>query len=121
MEDYTNISSLNRKLIRKESRPKYKRTKCRNENCCSQHGKVIKRFNKLVKIIKINRDTIQRKELEMKIKSKYIEVCVKSNQSNDGGGDSLNISEESDDENLEVYAGFAGESILGNNWYADIV
>ena len=57
----------------------------------------------------------------MKLKSKYIEVCVKRNQSNDGGGDSLNKSEESDDENLEVYAGFAEEPILGNSWYADTV
>ena len=107
IDNFKNIISLNRKLTRKGSKLRYTKSGNRNERFCGWYRSVVIRFIKLVQIGMINRDITKSKELEMKVKSSYADICGKI-YTQHGGGQNSNNSDESNNEDLETRSGFEG-------------
>ena len=77
------------------------------------HRNGMKRFNGLINIIMRIRDTTENKELEIKLKSVYTDICGGGGRgTHTGGVDSLNKSDEFFHDDLEPYNIFAGGVIL---------
>ena len=75
--------------------------------------RVLTFFNELVKIITKSRDIDESTELEMKVKSSYTGIRGRNNGALNG--QSPNNSNESDNDDLEVYNRFEGESSLSTS------
>ena len=69
--------------------------------------KGIRRFNKLVEGVQRNRSTETSKEMEMKLKDHYMDMCGNKDSPSDAEDDDSDDNE-SDLEELEAYDGFAG-------------
>ena len=69
--------------------------------------KGIRRFNKLVQAVHRNRLTETSREMELKLKEHYMDICGKKKSPSDAEDDDSD-DDESDSEELEAYDGFAG-------------
>ena len=115
IDDFNKVISLNRKLIRNESRPKYTKVHCEKEKFRGWHRNGIKRFNYLVTCVKKGRACNDSKDMEVKLKSNYAKLCGKLSGININGDGNSSDSDDSDDGDLEAYDGFAGESNTMDN------
>ena len=115
IDDFNKVISLNRKLIRNESRPKYMKVHCEKEKFRGWHRNGIKRFNYLVTCVKKGRACNDSKDMEVKLKSNYAKLCGKLSGININGDGNSSDSDDSDDDDLEAYDGFAGESNTMDN------
>ena len=98
------------KLTRTEESPKYTKDPNKNEKFRGWSRKGIKRYNDLIKVVRRNRNSIQSKEMDNELKTSYAKICGKIGERNGGGVSS--DSDDSDDESLEAYNGFAGDSTI---------
>ena len=107
VDDYKQLLDLKRKLTRKEERPKYTKNSNINESSNRWSCKGIKRYNDIIKVVRLDRMTEVSKEMEIQLKMKYVGMCGEIGVRNSLGdyGDSDN----SDGEDLEAYNRFAGE------------
>ena len=92
------------KFWEKEAWPKYTKVECVDKKFKGWDRKDIKRFNNIVAAVKKNRELSTSKEMEMQLKSKYVELSGKGVETDDEESD-----EESDElDNTNGYDGFAG-------------
>ena len=103
-DDYAKMYHEQRKIGRKEARPKYTKVECMDKKFKGWDRKGIRKFNSLVAAIKKNRELSTSKEMEMQIKSKYVELSGKGVDKDDEESDENN--DELDD--INGYDGFAG-------------
>ena len=94
-------------MTQKEARPKYTKDSNVNDKSKGWLRKGTKRYNDLIKVVRLGRMTEVNKEMEIELKMKYAGMCEKSGVRNSLGDDG--DSDDSDDEDLEAYDGFAGE------------
>ena len=107
-----------RKLTRKQAQPKYTKDVNENHKFKGWSRKGIRRYNKLIIIVRRNRNTAYSKEVEVKLMNNYKEICGKMHSGN--SDDDESDSDISDDDSFEAYDGFAGES-TGENTASEIV
>ena len=82
VDDYKQLVDLNRKLTWKETRPKYKKDSNVNEKYNRWLRKGIKRYNDLIRVVRLGRMTEVSKEKEIELKIKYEGMCGKSDARN---------------------------------------
>ena len=99
-------------MTRKEARPTYTKDSNVNDTLKGWLRNGIKRYNDLIKIVRLGRITEVSKVMEIDLKMKYAGMSRKSGVTNNLGEDGE--SDDSDDEDLEVYHGFAGELTATN-------
>ena len=68
VDDYTQLVDLKRKLMRKEVRPKYTKDANINEKFKGWSRKGIKRYNNLIKVVRLGRMEEVSKEIEIELK-----------------------------------------------------
>ena len=105
--DYRKAAELKRKISRKEAQPRYTHGGISMSNVKGWDRKGIRRFNKLVQAVHRNRLTETGKEMELKLKDHYMDICGKKKSPSDAEDDDSE-DDESDSEELEAYDGFAG-------------
>ena len=103
---------LKRKLTRKEATSEYTKDPNVNENFKGWLRKGIKRYNDLIKVVRLGRNSQVSKEIEIELKLKYARICGKSGVRS-GLGNYSN-SDDGDIEDLEAYDGFAGDLTVIN-------
>jgi len=103
-DDYAKMFREQRKISRKEARPKYTKVECVDKKFKGWDRKGIKRFNHIVAAVKKNRQLTTSKEMEMRLKLKYVELSGKGVQTDDEESDE-DINELDD---INGYDGFAG-------------
>ena len=67
VDDYKQLIELKRKLTQKETTPKYTKDPNVNEICKGWSHAEIKRYNDLVKVVRLGRNTQVSKEMEIEI------------------------------------------------------
>ena len=72
--------------------------------------KGIKRYNDLIQVVRLGRNSQISKEMEIELKLKYVKICGKSGVIN--GLDDYSDSDYSDGEDIEAYNNFAGDLIV---------
>ena len=112
VDGYKKMVDLKMNLTRKEARPKYTKDAHVNEKAKGWSRNDIKRYNTLIKIVRLGRIIEVSKEMEIELKLKYARIC------RDGGGknglDVYSDSDDSDSEDLEAYNGLAGNFTVIN-------
>jgi len=116
--DYKKMVVLNKKLSRKEAKPKYTKDPNNTDKFKGWSKYGIRRYNYLVKVVQMNRKLTHSIEMEVKLKDGYAKICGKDGSRNGVGEVSGDF--ESDDEILEAYDGFAGddEALTDEDEYA---
>lgn len=115
-EDFMKVHETKGTVSRKDSNTKYTKNKGGpNTKYKGWNRNGIKRFNNLVQIIKRNRESGYSKELESKLRVKYEDIFRDSNGDKfhhvmENGDD-----EESSDDEIEAYDGFAGLDVVSND------
>ena len=105
-DNYAKMFREQRKILRKEARPKYTKVECVDKKFKGWDRKGIKRFNKIVAAVKKNRELSTSKEMKMQLKSKYVELLGKGVETDDEESDE-DVNELDD---IDGYDGFAGIS-----------
>ena len=105
-DDYAKMYREQRKISRKEARPKYTKVECIDKKFKGWDKKGIRRFNMIVAAVKKNRELSTSKEMEMQLKSKYVELSGKGVETDDEESDE-DVNELDD---IDGYDGFAGIS-----------
>ena len=82
-EDYAKMYHEQKKVSRKDARPKYTKVECSNKKFKGWDRRGIYRFNCIVAVVKKNRELSESKDMEMKLKLRYIELSGKENEGND--------------------------------------
>ena len=110
-EDYARMHREQRKITRKEAKPKYTKVEIVERRFKGWDKRGIRRFNELVAAIKKNRELNESKDMELQLKSRYCEITGK------GAEDSEDDSDFNDSEldELNGYDGFAGVTEVSNN------
>ena len=103
VDDYHKIISMKRKLTRKESKQKYKKSDKVNDKFRRWHKKGIKRYNELVWIVNSNREIAKSKELEIKMKSIYAKLCGRGKGTYDGDEERQHIDSGSNDDGIAYW------------------
>ena len=110
--DFLRVYTTGNIMTRKESMTKYTKSEGNlNAKFKGWNRNGIKQFNFLVRNVKKNRSVEHSRELEVKLKQKYEGIFKVSNQ----GNTIINESENKDDsseEDIDAYDGFAGDDIL---------
>ena len=102
-EDYAKMYQEQKKVTRKDARPKYTKVECSDKKFRGWDRRGIYRFNCIVTAIQKYRELKESKDMEMKLKSRYIELSGKENEVDDDSDyDKCNLDE------LNGYDGFAG-------------
>ena len=102
-EDYAKMYQEQKKVTRKDARPKFTKVECSDKKFRGWDRRVIYRFNCIVTAIQKYRELKESKNMEMKLKSRYIELSGKENEVDDDSDyDECNLDE------LNGYDGFAG-------------
>ena len=107
-DDYVRVYQEKKKIDRKESRPKYTKVDNVQKKFKGWDRKAIKRFNEIVMCVKRNRDSSESKKIEEELRLRYKQIAGRDGDCLDGrnGNDD---SDESDNEELYAYDGFAGD------------
>ena len=108
-DDYAQMHREQRKISRKESKPKYTKVECVKKKFKGWDRRGIRRFNNIVKVVRKNRELSESKNMELKLKSKYTEVSGKVTDNNE---DEVDYDSELDE--LNGYDGFAGVTESNN-------
>ena len=93
-----------RKIERKEARPKYTKVECVDKKFKGWDRRGIRRFNNIVAAVKKNREVDTSKEMEMQLKASHIRLSGK-------GVETDNVESDDDEDELNDvngYDGFAG-------------
>ena len=107
-DDYVRVYQEKKKIDRKESRPKYTKVDNVQKKFKGWDRKAIKRFNEIVMCVKRNRDSSESKKIEEELRLRYKQIAGRDGDCLDGhNGD--NELDESDNEVLYAYDGFAGD------------
>ena len=102
-EDYAKMFQEQKKVSRKDARPKYTKVECSDKKFKGWDRRGIYRFNCIVTEIQKYREFTESKDMEMTLKSKYIELSGKENEGQDDSDyDDCDLDE------LNGYDGFAG-------------
>ena len=104
--DYAIMQREQRKISRKEAKPKYTKVECIDKKFKGWDRRGIKRFNSIVAAIKRNRGLTESKDMELLLKSRYVQMSGK-------GAEANNIDSDDDDcdlDELNGYDGFAGDT-----------
>ena len=102
-EDYAKMYQEQKKVTRKDARPKYTKVECSDKKFRGWDRRGIYRFNCIVTAIQKYRELKESKDMEMKLKSRYIELSGKEHEVDDDSDyDECNLDE------LNGYDGFAG-------------
>ena len=112
-EDYKRTYDEQKRLNRKEVKPRYIKVHSVNKKIQGWDKKGIKRFNVVVKAVKECRELEVSKEMEIKLKSRYITICGRNGDDENSDEDDSD-SDESDIVDEHVYDGFAGISGIRN-------
>ena len=107
-DDYVRVYQEKKKIDRKESRPKYTKVDNVQKKFKGWDRKAIKRFNEIVMCVKRNRDSSESKKIEEELRLRYKQIAGRDGDCLDGrnGNDD---SDESENEELYAYDGFAGD------------
>ena len=107
-DDYIRVYKEERKINRKESRPKYTKVDNVQKKFKGWDRKAIKRFNEIVMCVKRNRESSESKKLEEDLRIRYKQIAGRDGDCLDGddGDDEL---DESENEELYTYDGFLGD------------
>ena len=108
--DYAKMHREQRKISRKESKPKYTKVECVDKKFRGWDRRGIRRFNDIVKAVRKNRDLTESKNMELQLKSRYTEVSGKGSDDNDEA-----VDYDSELDELNGYDGFAGVAESSNN------
>ena len=102
-DDYVKMFQEQKKVSRKDARPKYTKVECSDKKFKGWDRRGIYRFNCIVTAIQKYREFTESKDMEMTLKSKYIELSGKENEGQDDSDyDDCDLDE------LNGYDGFAG-------------
>ena len=107
--DYAKMHREQRKISRKESKPKYTKVECVDRKFKGWDRKGIRRFNNIVTAVRKNRELSESKNMEQELKSRYAEV---SGNRTDNNEDEVDYDSELDE--LNGYDGFAGVTESNN-------
>ena len=103
-DDYAKMYREQRKIGRKEARPKYTKVECVEKKFKGWDRRGIRRFNTIVAAIKRNRELNTSKEMELKLKANYVKLSGKGVEAED-----VESEEDMDDlDEVNGYDGFAG-------------
>ena len=100
-----------KKLTRKESKPKYTKAGNGIEKFKGWNRTGIKRFKKLVRIVKDNRLCLENKEMEVELKLIYDKLSGKLYRNQEGLNGNEEGSDNSSDDDINGYDEFSGEEI----------
>ena len=114
--DYAKIHREQRKINRKESKPKYTKVECVEKKFKGWDRRGIKRFNNIVTAVRKNRDLSESKNMELELKSRYTKVSGKATDNNE---DEVDYDSELDE--LNGYDGFAGVNESNNETVENMV
>ena len=103
--DYVKMHDEQRKINRKESKPKWTKVESNDTKFKGWDRRGIRRFNVIVKAIKTNRQLTVSRDMEQKLKTKYTQL---SQNGINGNGDSSE-SNNDDLDDLNGYDGFGGD------------
>ena len=107
-DDYVRVYEEERKINRKESRPKYTKVDNVQKKFKGWDRKAIKQFNEIVMCVKRNRESSESKKLEEELRLRYKQIAGRNGDSLDGD-DGDDESDESENEELYAYDGFSGD------------
>ena len=108
LDEYKPLIELKMKLTRKEAMPKYTKDPNTNDFFKEWLRKGIKRYNGIIKGLRLDINTQVSKEMKIELKLKYARIWRKIGVRN-GLGDDIDSDDNSDGEDLEAYDGFAGD------------
>ena len=103
-DDFTKAYHEQRKIGRKEARPRYTKNESVDKTFKGWDKRGIRRFNIIVQAVKMNRELNESKEMEMQLKSRYTEIAGRGMISDNEESDN----DDSELEDLNGYDGFAG-------------
>ena len=98
-------------MTRKESKPKYTKLGNGTETFKGWNRTGIKRFNKLVRVVKANRLCSESKDKEVELKLIYAKLSRTLYQNQEGVNGNEEDSDNSSDDDINGYDGFAGEEM----------
>ena len=105
--DYVKVMNNKTKISRKFAQPKYTKMDNTSKKFKGWNRKGIQRFNVLVRAVKVSRESSCSKEMEIELKSRYQKISGRNiNNGNYDSNDSE--SDDSGDDNMQEYDGFAG-------------
>ena len=107
--DYAKMHREQRKISRKESKPKYTKVECVEHKFKGWDRRGIRRFNNIVTAVRKNRELSASKNMELELKSRYTEVSGKATDNNED-----EVDYDSDLDELNGYDGFAGVTESNN-------
>ena len=107
--DYAKMHHEQRKISRKESKPKYTKVECVEHKFKGWDRRGIRRFNNIVTAVRKNRELSASKNMELELKSRYTEVSGKATDNNED-----EVDYDSDLDELNGYDGFAGVTESNN-------
>ena len=99
--DYKKTFDEQKRINRKEAKPRYTKVHSVNKKFQGWDKKGIKRFNVIVKAVKECRELEVSKEMEMKLKSRYVTICGRDGDDEDSDSDVNDVVDE------DAYDGFA--------------
>ena len=111
--DYKRAFDEQRRINRKEAKPRYTKVHSVNKKFQGWDKKGIKRFNVIVKAVKECRELEVSKEMEMKLKSRYVTICGRDGDEDESDGEDSD-SDDNDVVDEHAYDGFAGMSGITN-------
>ena len=82
-EDYARMFCEQRKISRKEARPKYTKVECVDKKFKGWDRRGIRRFSNIVAAMKKNSELSTSKEIEMKLKANLIKIAGKGTETED--------------------------------------
>ena len=77
VDDYKQLIDFKTKFVRKEAWHKYTKDPNINEKFKECLRKIIKRYNDLIKVVRLGRNTQVSKEMEIELTLKYARICGK--------------------------------------------
>ena len=105
--DYVKVMNNKTKISRKFAQPKYTKMDNTSKKFKGWNRKGIQRFNVLVRAVKLSRESSCSKEMEIELKSRYQKISGR-NINNDNYDSNESESDDSGDDDMQAYDGFAG-------------
>ena len=105
--DYVKVMNNKTKISRNFAQPKYTKMDNTSKKFKGWNRKGIQRFNVLVRAVKVSRESSCSKEMEIELKSRYQKISGR-NINNDNYDPNDSESDDSGDDDMQAYDGFAG-------------